>query len=675
MKKVRFLRKAKTRKYRSSITIYLTLTLVLVMALICTLIESGRVSAMNARLRSITYMAADSCFAEFAEPLFSDYGVMVLWCDENEFTEKFNAYVSQNLSLTGTDARNDIELYGMKHLQTECIDVTWATGQNGEVFAKQVEEYMKYHLAEEALEKLLEHTSFFEQSEHIQHFMDRIQDYKKVFIKVEDRVSDIQKKIEKAKDLAADPKGILYEMDNILNHYDENENAPAEYANRVSALRKSGNDIKSCLDDINKETKKYYDSVAEAKVKVDEIEEELEEKKDSYDAEVYKAIKEEVDDIKMKSADTDADYYHVLENEATVNSYLSRLEDLEGFCNYTQEPLSDENLTEYRVQTAYYKEQFSNFDLSALSVALNMEQATQEDDGFIDAINEIASSGLLGFLAGDVSEKETDKSAFPSVTVGKISAAEDTEEEKESLLSVVANKALFSEYILEHLGTCREKKDNTVLDYEVEYVLGGKKSDKENLSSVIGKIVLIRSGLNLVSLLQDGEKRSQTYALASGIIGFTGQPILIKIVQLLIIAAWATAESLTDAKALLEGKKVPTLKKPEDWNLSLEGIKNFSEDAIVGKDCKSGLTYEDYLRILLLMQNRKKQCFRTMDILQANMCANENENFRFKDSITAIRLETEYSANILFPILPPAGSVLRIHSGQYLFQYEQKYQY
>ena len=674
MKQGHLLQKIIKRKCRSSITIYLTLMLVLVMALICTLIESGRVSAMNARLRSITYMAADSCFAEFAEPLFSDYGVMFLWCDEAEFTEKFNSYVTHNLSLDGTEARNDITLYGMQHVQTECSDITWATDQNGEVFARQVESYMKYHLAEEAVEKLLEHTSFFEQSEHIQHFMDRIQDYKKIFIKVEDHVSNIQKKIEKAKDLAADPKGLFNELEKLLDQYDENADVQADFSRRVNDLRKTGKEISECLTDINKETKKYYESVAEAKVKVDEIEEELEEKKESYDKEVYNVIKEEVDDIKTKSADTNADYYHVIENETTVNAYLSKLEGLDQFCAFAQTPLSEDNLSEYKKQTAFYRDQFSDFDLGALSVALNMEQTAQEDDGFLDAINEIFSSGFLGFLAGEVSEKETDQTSFPSITVGKV-AAEDTEEEKESLLNLAANKALFTEYILEHLGNYRETKENSVLDYEAEYVLVGKKADKDNLSSVIGKIVLIRSGLNLISLLQDGEKRTETYALASGIIGFTGQPVLIKIVQLLIISAWSAAESLTDVKALLEGKKVPILKKADDWNLSLEGIKNFSEEMITGKDCKHGLTYEDYLRVLLLMQNRKKQYFRTMDILQANMCANENENFRFKDSIAAVTVRTEYVANILFPTLPPAGRILRVHKGRYLFHYEQEYQY
>ena len=190
----------------------------------------------------------------------------------------------------------------------------------------------------------------------------------------------------------------------------------------MNDLRKTGKEISECLTDINKETKKYYESVAEAKVKVDEIEEELEEKKESYDKEVYNVIKEEVDDIKTKSADTNADYYHVIENETTVNAYLSKLEGLDQFCAFAQTPLSEDNLSEYKKQTAFYRDQFSDFDLGALSVALNMEQTAQEDDGFLDAINEIFSSGFLGFLAGEVSEKETDQTSFPSITVGKVAA-------------------------------------------------------------------------------------------------------------------------------------------------------------------------------------------------------------------------------------------------------------
>ncbi|MBR5930903.1 MAG: hypothetical protein IKZ95_02635 [Lachnospiraceae bacterium] len=661
---------------KSSITIYLTLMLVLVMALICTLIESGRVSAINARLQSISYMAADSCFAEFAEPLFSEYGVMFLWCDEEEFMDKYNAYVEGNLSLEGSFARNDIELYGMKHVETTCQDITWATDRNGEVFAEQVETYMKYHLTEDVLEKILSGLGIFGQSDNIQYFLDKIQEYKKIFVKVEDAVSKIQSKIDKVKDLSANPKGILSEMEQILDEFEEDPNASfaTSFVQEVKELWQTKKELTDSLEAICKETRKYYDNMADAKVKVDEIEEELEENKDSYDEEVYQTIKDEVDDLRTKSADTDADYYHVAENEALTNAYIGKLNELDSFFAATQNTLSEENLTDYKNLVSLYQDKFADFDVNSLGVDLDVLQVSGEDDGFIDAINDLLSSGLLTFLAGEVSEKETDTSAFPSVTVGKV-PAEDTDQEKESILSLAADKALFSEYVIDHLGNYRNVKEKSVLDYETEYVLGGRKSDKENLSSVIGKIVLIRTGMNLISLLKDGKKKAETYELATAIIGFTGQPILIKIVQLLIISAWSAAESLADVKVMLQGKKVATIKGEADWNLSLDGIRNFSADSIDGKDCEKGLGYEDYLRILLLMQNRTKQYFRTMDILQANMCANENERFRFKDSIDAVSLEVQYSANILFPALPLAKNVLSISGGSYLFRYVQEYEY
>ncbi|MBO4835354.1 MAG: hypothetical protein J5483_04505 [Lachnospiraceae bacterium] len=666
----------KKETVHASITIYLTLMLVLVMALICTLIESGRVSAMNARLQSISYMAADSCFAEFAEPLFSDYGVMFLWCDEEELIEKYNAYVAGNLSLEGSGARNDIELYGMQHIDSVCTDITWATDRNGEVFAEQVETYMKYHLTENILEKLLSKLGIFEQSDQVQYFLDKIQDYKKIFVKVEEAVTKIQTKIDKAKDLAANPKGILAKMQQILNEYEEDpdESLPTAFMQEMNELRQTKKDLTDCLEDIRKETKNYYDSMADAKVKVDEIDEELEEKKENYNEEVYQTIKEEVDDIRTKSADTDADYYHVIENETLTNTYIGKLNELDSFFSATQSALSEENLTDYQNLVTAYQEKFADFDVNSLGVDLEVLQVAAEDDGFIDEIYDLLSSGFLTFLAGEVSEKKTDTTAFPSVTVGKVSA-EDTDQEKESLLSLAANKALFSEYVIEHLGNYLHAKEGSVLDYEAEYVLGGKKSDQENLSSVIGKLVLIRSGMNLISLLKDAKKKAETYELATAIIGFTGQPILIKIVQLLIIGAWSVAESFADVKVLLQGNKVATIKKEADWNLSLEGIRNFTTDSIAGKDCEKGLGYEDYLRILLLMQNRTKQYFRTMDVLQANMCANENERFRFKDSIDAVSLQVRYRANVLFPTLPLANKVISISKGTYLFQYIQEYQY
>ncbi|MCQ2530365.1 MAG: DUF5702 domain-containing protein [Lachnospiraceae bacterium] len=675
--------KKKRKEWKASITIYLTLMLVLVMALICTLVESGRVSAINSKLRSITYMSVDSCFAEFAEPLFSQYGVMFLWNDENEFIEKFNNYVTQNLTLAGTAARNDLVLYRMNHEGSELTDITWATDDDGKVFADQVEEYMKYHVTQTMIQKILSDIGIFEQSDQISGFMDQVQRYKDIFVKVEKSVSNISDKIDKAKNLAQNPKNLLHELMESVEGYEQegNEKQVKEFHSQISELEKTKNKLTEYLEDINEETETYYSSVAEAKEAVGYLETELKENETVYDKEVYKVVEEELQDIKTKSADTDADYYHVVENANITNGYIQKLNELDGLIEDGKAGLTPESAASLKSEIAEYETMFSDFNLDQLGVNFESLSVDQESDDFLTAIADLFEGGVMKFIAGELSEKITDLSDVPSKTVAKGKIQEDQslngteEEDKESLLDVGINKGLFSEYVIEFFGNKLEGKKNTALDYETEYIISGKKSDKENLESVINRIIIIRMGLNYISLLKDPAKKSETYALATSIIGFTGQPLLIKIMQLLIMSAWTMAESMIDVKVLLEGKKIATLKSGDDWNLSLEGLKNFAPDSIEGTDSKKGMGYEDYLRLLLLMENRTKLYFRTMDMIQANMCKNENENFRFKDSMQAVKITATYNSPRLFVLLPMANNALKVGDGGYQFSIQQEYAY
>lgn len=51
------------------------------------------------------------------------------------------------------------------------------------------------------------------------------------------------------------------------------------------------------------------------------------------------------------------------------------------------------------------------------------------------------------------------------------------------------------------------RKREKSLDYEVEYLLAGKKSDKENLESVLMKLFLIRMGVNYICLQKTVEEK------------------------------------------------------------------------------------------------------------------------------------------------------------------------
>ena len=62
---------------------------------------------------------------------------------------------------------------------------------------------------------------------------------------------------------------------------------------------------------------------------------------------------------------------------------------------------------------------------------------------------------------------------------------------------------LFGQYLLKKLGNYR-KPASSGLNYQVEYILGGKNSDRENLKSVATKLLLIRQGVNMAYLISDG---------------------------------------------------------------------------------------------------------------------------------------------------------------------------
>ena len=59
-------------------------------------------------------------------------------------------------------------------------------------------------------------------------------------------------------------------------------------------------------------------------------------------------------------------------------------------------------------------------------------------------------------------------------------------------------------------------KDNF---YELEYILYGKKTDRENLEASVLKLVSVRQGLNMIHILSDGKKRQEAETLAAAITG------------------------------------------------------------------------------------------------------------------------------------------------------------
>ena len=654
------------------ITIYLSLSLLLTAALIFTLAESARVNVMNSRLRSIIYMAEDSLFSAFAEPVFEDYGVMMLFSSEDELLSAFGEYALENLTLKNTLTASSADLYRASLDSVSLLEAEHPTDKEGQVFADQVFEYMDYYLAEDAASRILSSVSIFDQGDKVSAFMDKIEEYKDTFTKVEDTVSSVKKAIDKVRSIAGDPRSLLEQLGSELDSFDAgDESAALEFQKTLSELKNTRNQLSSALENVLSASDEYYSSVADAQIAISSLENDLDADKETYSDEVYAVVSEQVEDLRQKSADTDFDYYLVGANNSTTSSYISKLEDLGSLFSDTAGGLTKDNSSDYRVKIASFTDLFSDFNLDELGVNFDSSEIEKEDSSFLSSVSDFFEGGILGFVAGDISEKSIETDDLPSVTAfDTSSSAENT-----SLAETALDQAVFGEYVLQHFGNCTSVKEGSALNYETEYIIAGKDSDKDNLAAVVSDIVLLRTGCNMISLLKSSTKKAETSLLATSLVGFTGMPVLVKVFQILIMAAWSLAESIADVKALIGGHKVQTIKDDSDWYISLSGIKNFGSESISPEGTEKGLSYEAYLRILLLMQNKKVQYFRTMDLIQANMCLNENPAFRIADCITAISLEADYSAPSLFVSFPFVKSALSVSGGSYSYSIIQDYSY
>lgn len=81
------------------------------------------------------------------------------------------------------------------------------------------------------------------------------------------------------------------------------------------------------------------------------------------------------------------------------------------------------------------------------------------------------------------------------------------------------------------------------LDYEVEYILEGKGSDRENLEAVAKKLLLLRFAPNYGCILGSAGMRAQAESLALTLCTAAALPMLTGAVTQVLLLAWAFGES------------------------------------------------------------------------------------------------------------------------------------
>lgn len=213
----------------------------------------------------------------------------------------------------------------------------------------------------------------------------------------------------------------------------------------------------------------------------------------------------------------------------------------------------------------------------------------------------------------------------------------DAEKQLNEVKKVSSGTGLASElpailYSLKYFHCLTSKKKKDGLQYEIEYLISGKDSEKENLGVVFWKMISLRFLTNIAYIYTDAGKEQEAVALAVSILGITGIPPLIAAAKHLLLMALAYGESMVDVRNLADGNQVPAVKDVSNWQLSFSGLATLTCSK---KSVEKGLSYEDYLGILLILQKDKKEKYmRMMDVIEQNI-RRKVPDFRLNQCLSA----------------------------------------
>jgi len=290
----------------------------------------------------------------------------------------------------------------------------------------------------------------------------------------------------------------------------------------------------------------------------------------------------------------------------------------------------------------------------------------------IGKAEETEKSGWLSLVMPSkdpLSGKKIDKATFPSETVIRTKQAAD------SIYKNELYQVIFDEYLLSNFNCYTNCIEESGVQYEVEYIIAGKESDETNLKATLSKIALMREGMNLLYLYNDAEKNAEARLMATALCGWTQIPLLIELTKFSLLAAWAYAETILDIRTLLMDQRIPLYKSKNTWTLQLSQVSSFlSGGEIKAKSVNNGLSYQDYLRLLLLLQNFEDSSFKTMDMIQERLMI-EQPNFRMENALYEIEFDVEALTTPLFSQLNFVLNQFNQEKNRYLIHQTHRYSY
>ena len=161
------------QRTNGTITVFLSLVLLIILSLLCTIIEGARVNTAKVYAERALTTAMDSTLAEYYGPLWEEYHIFGLYAREDDselledqmsdLLEEYMTYTfTPNIDLEDMDKNTRMELFNISLSSLELENPTMLMDYQGELLIHEAVEYMKYREIGKGLELLLDKMSLLE---------------------------------------------------------------------------------------------------------------------------------------------------------------------------------------------------------------------------------------------------------------------------------------------------------------------------------------------------------------------------------------------------------------------------------------------------------------------------------------------------------------------------------
>lgn len=596
------------------ITVFLSLIILCICSLVCGLVESARMAGAGWYLKQAADSAMDSVFSEYHREVWDNYRVFLLeYESEEEIADSWLKYMEPYMETHSW--------YPLVMNSASATHVTGITDEHGIHMKQEIQDFMRYGIWDMDLLYGTEGEGAgtlwknLKEVESVQVISKAYGGHAREAVRVERALEVIRKSLEHQEDDRNKAAAKLRSQDG--NGFRAAVKALETEIDRLPGLLKA---YGKCADELAGHLEETKNStILQQEALSRGVRETVNEELYGYESYVLQngEKRKEIEALQSEAERNLSRAYRAVERSHEVE------EEIEGW---------DEEEEEEHEETHLWRSVERIWDevvIPGLSFQVGVKEP--EKQNLLEQIERMANLDLLALVlpeGTEVSKGVLERTDFPSITYETSSeeggekgwGEESGKAEGEKLKDSFPERLLTDEYADKFL-TCFLSKEEKEVQYEREYLIGGKNTDEENLKQAAARILAVREGLNLIHILSDSEKRAEARALAGTITGLVGAAPLVGIVAFFVMTVWALGESIADLKALFAGNQIPFIKARETWKLSLDQLLSFGEQGTMekGQEKGSGQDYDSYLKLLLFMEPAGSLYYRLMDVIQMNI--------------------------------------------------------